>query len=364
MKKHKFLIVVTMLALGAGIPWHSFSKADELIAHWKFDLPDGASIGDDIITDTDVVNSLVATKADGFSSTASGITYGDASVDGGTASAYLDSGGAIGNDQGSYLYVPDDDILTGHASGNGGFTSLTLDAMIDPDSVTNIISNYVIYKFENRDGEAWTPLNGYYINVRSNGEVRFMIGRSQSDYGMATSPAGVITPEGGWYHLRGVWDGLNMSLYIDNMETPVATASFEGALNNTAGALSIGCILREGDGTILDGSGSFFDGKIDEVQIWGSSEPITGIPGDADLNGVVNAADAAILASNWLTTSGATWLDGDFNADQAVNDLDAAILAANWQVSGAVAQVPEPAAIVLLINILLFGCLSHFRRDK
>ena len=272
MKIHQPLIMLTVMAFGVGMLWCSTSDA-EIVAHWKFDLPTGGSIGDDIVSDADVVNGLVATAQDGYSSTSSGVTYGAASVGGGTASAYLDSGGATANDQGSFLYVPDNDILTGHASGGSGFTSLTLDAMINPDSVTNIVSNYVIYKFENRDGAAWTPLNGYYLNVRSNGEVRFMIGRSQSDYAMATSAAGSISPNGGWYHLRGVWDGTDMALYIDDMDIPVATAAFTGTLNNTAGGLGIGCILREGDGTVLDGSGSYFDGQIDEVQIWNSVVP-------------------------------------------------------------------------------------------
>ena len=70
------------------------------------------------------------------------------------------------------------------------------------------------------------------------------------------------------------------------------------------------------------------------------------IPGDANRDGFVNEADAAILATNWQTLTGAIWAMGDFNGDYAVNDVDAAILAANWQ-SAASGAVPEPGTITL-----------------
>ncbi|MCX7428864.1 MAG: fibronectin type III domain-containing protein [Planctomycetia bacterium] len=54
------------------------------------------------------------------------------------------------------------------------------------------------------------------------------------------------------------------------------------------------------------------------------------ILGDANLDGVVDDADATILACHWQQPSGATWQDGDFNGDGAVNDPDAAIFAAHY----------------------------------
>ena len=85
------------------------------------------------------------------------------------------------------------------------------------------------------------------------------------------------------------------------------------------------------------------------------------IPGDADLDGVVDDADAAALANNWQTGPGATWAMGDFNEDGFVNDLDATILATNW---GAVAQaaVPEPSVLAGLVVLMLAGLLASVRR--
>ncbi len=73
------------------------------------------------------------------------------------------------------------------------------------------------------------------------------------------------------------------------------------------------------------------------------------IPGDADGDRDVDAADAAILASFWQqsVTGGAS--EGDFNGDGYTNDLDATILATNWQVGvAATAAVPEPGMMALL----------------
>ena len=86
------------------------------------------------------------------------------------------------------------------------------------------------------------------------------------------------------------------------------------------------------------------------------------IPGDANHDGIVNSTDAAILADNWQTQTGANWGMGDFNADGAVNDLDAALLAANWQTSSQ-ATVPEPGTLAMLASILaMLGITLSQRR--
>jgi hypothetical protein len=83
------------------------------------------------------------------------------------------------------------------------------------------------------------------------------------------------------------------------------------------------------------------------------------IPGDADLNGVVDVNDLGILASNWQQP--ANWLGADFTGDGFVNVADLGLLASNWQAGVAGASfadamatllpgvsVPEPAVMSLL----------------
>lgn len=85
--------------------------------------------------------------------------------------------------------------------------------------------------------------------------------------------------------------------------------------------------------------------------------------GDANCDGVVDEADAAVLAANWLTPAAATWREGDFNDDGAVDDADAALLAINWQQSAGVATIPEPAAPAMLATVLV-GLLAVNRRRQ
>ena len=80
--------------------------------------------------------------------------------------------------------------------------------------------------------------------------------------------------------------------------------------------------------------------------ITGSGGLYVPLPGDANGDGSVDAADAAIVAANWLS-SGAGWGEGDFNGDETVNDIDATMLATNF--GSSMASVPEPSMTVLFI---------------
>ena len=92
-------------------------------------------------------------------------------------------------------------------------------------------------------------------------------------------------------------------------------------------------------------------------------ETVTPLGGDANMDGIVDDIDAAILAANWGQTS-AAWTQGDFSGDQVVNEADADILAANWQQSfGASSSgVPEPTTAILLLIGSLSTAALHFRR--
>ena len=77
------------------------------------------------------------------------------------------------------------------------------------------------------------------------------------------------------------------------------------------------------------------------------------MPGDADGDGHVGAADADILAQHWLQDSDATWAMGDFNRDGKVNDVDAAMLAANWNPASVSTSAPEPGIITIMLAAVL-----------
>ncbi len=116
---------------------------------------------------------------------------------------------------------------------------------------------------------------------------------------------------------------------------------------------------------ILDGSG-YWGGQaeVDYVRFMsGAYAPDSSeyFAGDANRDHVVDAEDAAILASNWLS-SGADWGMGDFNNDGMVDDIDATLLASNWNSTAASNSVPEPGVLAIALGLLLsLACVRRLR---
>ncbi len=104
-------------------------------------------------------------------------------------------------------------------------------------------------------------------------------------------------------------------------------------------------------------------GDLDGYTVLTASIPAPAMVGDANRDGVVNAADAAVLATYWQTAFGALWGMGDFNGDKAVNDIDATLMAANWG-NSTNAAVPEPSTLVGLMGLCLAGLLASAHRKR
>jgi hypothetical protein len=80
--------------------------------------------------------------------------------------------------------------------------------------------------------------------------------------------------------------------------------------------------------------------------------------GDANLDGIVNAADLSAM-----TSTGTTWATGDFNYDGKVNADDYALYMLGQAASGGAnisATLPEPS-IILASG---FWLLASFRRRR
>ena len=176
------------------------------------------------------------------------------------------------------------------------------------------------------------------------------------DYLDSNGKWGVKTPD--VFELAFSNDGVNFTgdIVIDDMVGEGGEYSYFQAkrqIADTGGVAAQYVRLR----VTKDGTFAFMS-EVTFIEDLGSVPTFT--PGDANKDGTVDEADAAILAANWLS-SGASWLMGDFNDDGVVNDADATLMASNWQ-GAANASVPEPATIIMLAGLLAaFGFIRRKR---
>ena len=179
---------------------------------------------------------------------------------------------------------------------------------------------------------------------------------------------GELEPEPGYGH---VYNGATIDLATtpDQSEVYYLTAETESLVAPEFGGWSTW------EKTFVTGSSPERLGDYLRIELYVSNDPATTqilfdnvrlttepiLPGDANLDGVVDADDAADLAANWLRTEDALWEHGDFNGDGNVDDIDATLLATNWS-SGSAASVPEPGMFVILIGFLF--SIAAFRQQS
>lgn len=94
------------------------------------------------------------------------------------------------------------------------------------------------------------------------------------------------------------------------------------------------------------------------------------LPGDINLDGVVNNSDIALFVQYFGTESGGTWTTGDFDNDGAVAMSDLMLLQAHFGQFSTVPQlaaIPEPSSILLIsFGVVAASTAGHFRfkRDQ
>lgn len=87
------------------------------------------------------------------------------------------------------------------------------------------------------------------------------------------------------------------------------------------------------------------------------------IPGDANLDNLVNFADLIILAQNYGHRN-ASWQTGDFNGDQVVGFADLILLAQNYGDVGTVGIASAPLPSIAWGGLVLMGGFAAFQRGR
>ena len=196
------------------------------------------------------------------------------------------------------------------------------------------------------------------LNITNGGIVRVAGTLSTNSYSTpAQNNHGLVNiANGGILALRGEADG-SLAEFMDLIDGTDAIRYWDDSISNWTDIL---------DATYVDDYSLSYlvGGSLDGYTVLRVGMPEPGMIGDSTHDGVVDAADAAILAANWQTASGALWEMGDFNGDGAVNEIDATLLAANWQNGEGTASVPEPSALVGLLGLCLAGLLASARRKQ
>ncbi|MEI8206628.1 MAG: exo-alpha-sialidase, partial [Kiritimatiellales bacterium] len=163
----------------------------------------------------------------------------------------LDNQGKPDQD-GAALIIPDSPLLTGHADGGTGYTSLVLEVDVKPTAIGDQMQ--IIRKTE---GEF-----GYQLYMLKDGVVGFRI---KTDQGSFTGTSkNKIPADGQWHHIEAVWDSsvwsYNIHLAVDGVMAWKSTEIKN--LSDTKAPLTIGGLYRAADNI-----GQRFSGEIDNVRI-------------------------------------------------------------------------------------------------
>lgn len=186
----------------------------------------------------------------------------------------------LSDSDGAVLIVPDADVLTGHADGGTGYTSLVLEA-----DVKLAVSGQLMQIIRKTDGDI-----GYQLYLQKSGSVGFRIKTDQGLF-IATSK-NKIEPDGKWHHIEAIWDSsvwsYNVHLAVDGVMAWKSTKIKN--ISDTQAPLTIGGLYRA-EGNL----GQRFSGQIDNVQISVNRPELMKIPGKP-------LSDPAVMTGTHLTS--------------------------------------------------------------
>jgi large repetitive protein len=143
----------------------------------------------------------------------------------------------------------DDHITRANHATISPSAAISIEAWIRPDS--NSGTQYIVNKVG--------PPASYYL-YEQNGRPAFGVYSNGSNRVVESSTD--TTPVGQWTHILGTYDGSTLRLYANGVLVPGGELNHSGAIQTSTGALFVGS---------SNATTNFFDGRIDEVAIYGSA---------------------------------------------------------------------------------------------
>ena len=262
---------------------------NNLILHYAFE---GTS-GQDITTVPQLSCSGVGALTRFSESSAGDLEYGESNpwTDSGTSADFQN----LSSDPGTGLYADHHSVL------DLNLGEFTISSFIKPRSTRQSV---IIRKRDGGSGE-------WYLDTRDDGRIGFT---AHDDDHVILSSAPVQADN--WYHVAGVFDedaadSKPMKLYINGELSNHGAHTLRPA--STSEPLGVGCIIRGS----TSNTGQFFDGLIDELEIYDYAlsedeiiyeanhgrvmvctpldSPANAVPDD-----IINLKDFAVLSENWL----------------------------------------------------------------
>lgn len=239
-------------------------RAENFVAHWVFTPP--AAVTRWLVTSPipDDTSRLEAEPTPGSQcNSASHLSWSGAVGENNHSSIRFRNERCEDDNTGTFLRVADNPALTGHANGNGGFTSLHLKATV---RLATIGRTQCLIRKTQGASEI-----GYLLSITRDNAVVFALGDHSACRSLKTSGIGLRKDT--WYHIEAIWDGMTAQILIDG-ELRSRIVDFSGRLTDTSGPLTVGALDRGAS------TGQFFNGWITEIEVSG----IATVPEMEDIN--------------------------------------------------------------------------------
>lgn len=212
------------------------------------------------------------------------------------------SGAALADGRyGQGFYFDQNSHITINASSSINIIgNITVSVWVRPDTSLGI--HHILAKAYH----GTNPRNNPYVLYTADDSYRFGIRNDAGGHAYAEAASSV--QQGTWQHVVGVYDGTNLSIYVDNLKAGSLQVTKGSEIDNNP--LYIGTDDSEGDGILAYS----WNGSIDEVAVWDrafdtrevnelNQQELCCHPADTDRDGTISKSEIRVYVQQWMSGS-------------------------------------------------------------